>query len=98
MKTQFHNYRSGRQIIPDSIRESVVSSIAEAVVRVNVSGMTSEIHTVVPILLLDYSHKEAPLYLSSTYIEAQTHFYSLLVRVGYPLVSCHYSYDRNWQQ
>ncbi len=33
--------------------ESVVSSIAEALVRVNVSGMTSEIHTVVPILLLD---------------------------------------------
>jgi len=33
--------------------ESVVSSIAGAVVRVNVSGMTSEIHTVLPILLLD---------------------------------------------
>ena len=33
--------------------ESIVNSIAEAVVRVNVSGMTSEIHTVVPILLLD---------------------------------------------
>ena len=33
--------------------ESVVSSIAGAVVRVNVSGMTSEIRTVLPILLLD---------------------------------------------
>ena len=33
--------------------ESVVSSIAEAVAKVNVSGMTSEIHTAVPILLLD---------------------------------------------
>lgn len=33
--------------------ESVVSAISEAVVRVNVSGMTSEIHTVVPVLLLD---------------------------------------------
>ncbi len=33
--------------------ESVVNSINEAVVKVNVSGMTSEIHTVVPILLLD---------------------------------------------
>lgn len=33
--------------------ESVVSSIAEAVAVVNVSGMTSEIHTAVPISLLD---------------------------------------------
>lgn len=33
--------------------ESIVSSIAEAKVRINVSGMTSEIHTDVPILLLD---------------------------------------------
>ena len=33
--------------------ESIVNSIAEAVVRVNITGMTNEIHTVVPILLLD---------------------------------------------
>ena len=33
--------------------ESVVSSIAGAVVKVNVSGMTSEIRTVLPILLVD---------------------------------------------
>ena len=33
--------------------ESLVSSIAEAVAKVNVSGMNSEIHTAVPIMLLD---------------------------------------------
>ncbi len=33
--------------------ESIVNSIAQAVVKVNVTGMTSEIHTVVPLLLLD---------------------------------------------
>ena len=35
--------------------ESIVNSISDAVVRVNVSGMTNEIHTVLPILLLDES-------------------------------------------
>ena len=33
--------------------ESVVSEIAKAVVRVNVSGMTSEIHTTEPVVLLN---------------------------------------------
>ena len=33
--------------------ESVVSKIAKAVVRVNVSGMTSEIHTTEPVVLLN---------------------------------------------
>ncbi|MCR4591301.1 MAG: hypothetical protein K5668_10840 [Lachnospiraceae bacterium] len=61
--------------------QSVVNSIAEAVVRVNVSGMTSEIHTVLPILLLDADGDQvdtAPLEVSLDQVSASVEIWKVV--------------------